>query len=157
MDFNSIGSSSPQGVSNRLAPKQPPAVARPGQPDNFNGILGDLMPLSSSAPPARQVDGAAAAPPAVSQAMSDLLSTQKDVKGDLGKLKGYFAQSPQSLTSVIGALKGDTGIYGPSGSVGAAKGQDQLDDVQAQAMLRYLEKASQDDPGGSFSTFSIFG
>ena len=136
MSLNPLGSSSPQAVSNRLLQKLPPPGASAAEPDNFSGILGDLMSITSSTPPAAK-DTASAAPPAVAQAMSDLLSSQKDVQGDLGLLKGYFAQSPQSMNNLMGALQGT-----PAGDKAAGPaGRERVDDRQAQAIAKYMAEA----------------
>ena len=139
MSLNPIGSSSSQAVTNRLLQKLPPPGASAAEPDNFSGILGDLMSISSSTPPAAKA-AAEAPPPAVSQAMNDLLSGQKDVQGDLGLLKGYFAQSPQSLNSLMGALQG-----APAADKAAAGGRDKVDDRQAQAIAKYMAEAQKAD------------
>ena len=139
MSLNPIGSSSSQAVTNRLLQKLPPPGASAAEPDNFSGILGDLMSISSSTPPAAKA-AAEAPPPAVSQAMNDLLSGQKDVQGDLGLLKGYFAQSPQSLNSLMGALQG-----APAADKAATGGRDKVDDRQAQAIAKYMAEAQKAD------------
>ena len=140
MSLNPIGSSSPQAVTNRLLQKLPPPGASAAEPDNFSGILGDLMSISSSTPPAAK-EASQAPPPAVSQAMNDLLSNQKDVQGDLGLLKGYFAQSPQTLNSLMGALQGKPA----DDKVAGASGQAKVDNRQAQAIAKYLAEAQKAD------------
>jgi hypothetical protein len=59
------------------------------------------------------------APDAVTNALADLLSGQKDTAGDLTQLKAYFQKNPQSLASVLNSLKGANSVYGTAGSLGS--------------------------------------
>lgn len=79
---------------------------------NLSGLLGDLMTLS---PAAQQLQKA---PSAVVEAMSDIFSGQKDVQGDLAKLKAYFQENPQQLSTLLSNLQGSQGTYGPTGATG---------------------------------------
>jgi len=74
---------------------------------------GDLLTVS---PAAQQL---AKAPEAVTKALTDLLSEQKDIAGDLAQLKAYFKQNPQKLASVLGRLQGGAPTYGLEGSLEA--------------------------------------
>ena len=141
MAINSVGSGSPQAVTNRLLQKLPPPGAGAAEPDDFSAVLGDLMTLSPNASAAGKAE-AAPPPPAVRQAMSDLFNGQKDVQGDLAQLKGYFAQSPQTLDSLMGALQGGGSAQAGSGVEEARK---RTDDRQAQAIARYLTEAQNAD------------
>jgi hypothetical protein len=76
------------------------------------GLFGDMMTLSPAAQQLQQ------APSAVTQAMGDLFSGQKDVQGDLAKLKSYFGENPQSLANVLSSLQGTQGTYSSSGTTG---------------------------------------
>ena len=78
-----------------------------------SGAVGDVLSLSTAG---QQL---AAAPTAVTQAMSDLLSGQANSATELSTLQGYFKQNPDSLTSVLAALQGDTSTYNSSGTVSA--------------------------------------
>jgi hypothetical protein len=78
-----------------------------------SGTVGDVLSLSTAG---QQL---AAAPTAVTQAMSDILSGQANVTTDLTTLQGYFKQNPDSLTSVLDALQGNTSTYSSSGTVSA--------------------------------------
>lgn len=142
MAINSVGSSSPQAVSNRLLQKLPPPGAAGGEPDNFSAVLGDLMTLSPTASAPSKAAAPPPPPPAVSQAMSDLFNGQKDVPGDLAQLKGYFAQSPQTLNSLMGALQGGGET---EGSAGVSSARKRSDDRQAQAIAKYLTEAQNAD------------
>jgi hypothetical protein len=79
--------------------------------------LGDLLNLSSTS---QQL---AKAPAAVTQAMDDLFSTQKDVKGDLATLKNFFKDHPQNLTQILATFQGGSPTYGASGSTGTSTNQ----------------------------------
>lgn len=112
---------------------------------SLESILGDLTTLSSAS---QQL---AKAPAAVTQAMSDLLSGQKDVQGDLAQLKTYFKQNPQSLASVLSSLQGSSGTYNASGSLNSnsalmtALKNTKGDSSAAQAILNtYLGTQNQD-------------
>jgi len=80
------------------------------------GLLQDQMTLSSASQQLSQ------APTAVTQALSDLLSGQTNVQADLAQVKSYFQQNPQSLSSVLNAVNGDTGTYSSSGALGSVSG-----------------------------------
>lgn len=140
MAINSVGSGSPQAVTNRLLQKMPPPGSGSGEPDGFSAMLGDLMTLSPNKAAAGKPE-AAPPPPAVSQAMSDLFNGQKDVQADLAQLKGYFAQSPQALNSLMGALQNGAVEATPE----VAEARKRTDDRQAQAIAKYLTEAQKSD------------
>jgi hypothetical protein len=75
-----------------------------------SGALGDILSLSSTS---QQL---AKAPAAVTQAMDDLFSTQKDVQGDLSTLKSFFKDNPQNLTQLLASFQGGATTYGASSS-----------------------------------------
>lgn len=124
------------------------------------GILGDLMTLS---PEAQQLTKA---PEDVTKALSDLLTTQKDVSGDIEKLKTYFKQNPQSLANVLGSLQGGA-TYGASGANSAlltALMNSQSKNSNPAALLTLLQGSKTTtlfdalgDSGGSDSSLAIFG
>jgi hypothetical protein len=109
MSINPVGSDQSQSIGSLLL-QQLNANSTSAQGSNgLSGVLGDLLSLS---PAAQQLTKA---PEAVTKAMTDLLSTQKDVAGDLAQLKTYFEQNPQSLAGVLGSLQGGTTTYGSAG------------------------------------------
>jgi len=75
------------------------------------GTTGDVLTVSSAAKQLAKI------PDAVTKAMTDLLSGQKDTSGDLAQLKAYFKQNPQSLAGVLSRLQGGTTSYGLDGSL----------------------------------------
>jgi hypothetical protein len=113
MSVPSIGSSLSQSVTSQLL-QQLLSEGTSSQTQTGAGALGDLLSLS---PAAQQLNQA---PTAVSKAMSDLLTDQKDVQGDLAQLKGYFQQNPQALASLLGSLQGGSSTYSNSGNLGSS-------------------------------------
>ena len=112
MSVTSVGSNGSQNLGTVIL-QQLMAAQNSTNTDSSStsGLMGDLMSLS---PASKQL---AQAPAEVTTAMNDLLSGQKDVKGDLTTLQGYFKDNPQSLASVIGSLQGTGGTYGASGTL----------------------------------------
>lgn len=125
------------------------------------GLLGDLMTLS---PEAQQLTKA---PEEVTKALSDLLTTQKDVSGDIEKLKTYFKQNPKSLATVLGSLQGGSATYGASGANSAlltALMNSQSKNSNPAALLSLLQGSKSPtlfdalgDSSGSDSSLAIFG
>jgi hypothetical protein len=113
MSLVPVGPNTPQSVGKQVLQQLLNQESGTQEASGLNGLLGDLMTLSPAAQQLQQV------PAAVTAAMSDILSGQKDVQGDLAKLKTYFEQNPNQLTSLISSLQGAQGTYGPSGSNGA--------------------------------------
>jgi len=113
MSINSVGSDQSQSIGSLLL-QQLNAVGTGTQDANgLSSALGDLLTLS---PAAQQLTKA---PEAVTQAMTDLFSGQKDVSGDLAQLKTYFEQNPQSLSGVLSSLQGGNPTYGAAGGLGS--------------------------------------
>jgi hypothetical protein len=106
LSITSIGSNASQTIGSlllqQLAATGSSTQATTGSADG----LGDLLTLS---PAAQQL---AQAPAAVTQALTDLLTTQADVKGDLAQVKGYFQQHPEGLASLLSSLQGGTAATG---------------------------------------------
>jgi len=76
-----------------------------------SGLASDLLTVSTAS------QSLAQAPAAVSQAMTDLMTTQASVSSDLAQLKSYFASDPQALASLMATLQGGASTYSASGSV----------------------------------------
>lgn len=164
MSVPAVGSNGSQSVQSLLL--QQLMASQGGQPSTLPDALSDLLNLS---PAARQLSQA---PAAVTQAMGDLLTAQKDVQGDLAKLKAYFQDHPQSLTSLLGTLQGGA-TYAPSGAVGgngamlAALMKGQANNPKAGALLSaflgmqnqnpLLASLSDSDTGSGNSAFSLLG
>lgn len=112
MSIASIGTTASQSQSlGNLLLQQLNALDASSQAANATpSTTGDLLTVS---PAAQQL---AKVPDAVTKALTDLLSGQKDTAGDLAQLKAYFKQNPQGLASVLGRLQGDATTYGPGGS-----------------------------------------
>ncbi|HJW72175.1 MAG TPA: hypothetical protein VJ486_04910 [Geothrix sp.] len=108
-----IGTSTSQ-TSQSLASQLVQDLLHPGTSaqdiSSGSSLSGDLMTLSPAAQQLQQ------APSAVVEAMSDIFSGQKDVPGDLAKLKAYFRENPQKLTTLLENLRGSLGTYSPSGT-----------------------------------------
>jgi hypothetical protein len=144
LDISSIGSNSPQAVSNRLVHRPPSPAADLGEREDFSGTLGGLMTLNGSSAATGKPEASAGPSPAVTQAMSDLVSDQKDVPGDLSQLKSFFAQSPQGLSTFMSALQGGASASSSS-EIGLAPTRSRTDDRQSQAVARYLAEAQRAD------------
>ena len=102
MTLNAVHSSSSQTIGSmamQLLQNQAASTQSTGL-TGLTGSTGDLLSLSSAAQQLTQ------APAAVTQALQDLLSGQKDITGDATKLKSYFKANPQSLATVMNSLKG---------------------------------------------------
>jgi hypothetical protein len=113
MTITSIGSNGSQNIGTLLLQELNANAANSASSTGSSSLLGDLMTLS---PAAQQL---ASAPDAVTQAMNDLLSGQKDTNGDIAQLKSYFQQHPQGLASVLSSLNGTTATYDTSSSTGS--------------------------------------
>jgi hypothetical protein len=166
MSITSIGSNSSQNIGNLLMQELSASGTTSQNATDASGLLGDLMTLS---PAAQQLTKA---PDAVTQALGDLFSGQKDANGDLAQLKSYFQQHPQSLASVLESLQGTTATYGTSSSSGSngalltALMNKQSSQSDPSALLSLLSGSqtqdslfsSLDSSGGSdSSSLSIFG
>ena len=125
-----------------------------------NGSTGDLLTLSSAAQQLTQ------APAAVTQALQDLLSGQKDITGDVAKVKTYFQANPQSLATVMNSLKGSaTATYSATNSNAvttaslAALLQGQQHNPNTSALMGLLSGTQSQDPlfGSTDSTSSSSG
>lgn len=112
MSIASVGTTASQSQSlGNLLLQQLNALGTSSQDTSLSAAAtGDLLTVS---PAAQQL---AKVPDAVTKALTDLLSGQKDTTGDLAQLKAYFKQNPQSLASVLSRLQGDATTYGPGGS-----------------------------------------
>ena len=108
MSVPSVGSNQTQTIGTMLLQQLMANESNSQNTSGTSGILGDQLTLSPAAQQLTQV------PEAVSQAVGDLFSSQKDVRGDLAKLQGYFQQNPQSLTSLLSSLQGGTSTYSAS-------------------------------------------
>ena len=113
MTISSIGSNGSQNIGSLLLQELNANGANSQNATDSSSLLEDLMTLS---PAAQQLTKA---PDAVTQALSDLFSGQKDPNGDLAQLKSYFQQHPQSLASVLSSLQGTGTTYGVSNSLGS--------------------------------------
>lgn len=109
MSINPVGSDQSQSIGSLLLQQLNATSTNAQAANGLSGVLGDLLSLS---PAAQQLTKA---PEAVTKAMTDLLSTQKDVAGDLAQLKTYFEQNPQSLAGVLSSLHGGNTTYGAAG------------------------------------------
>ena len=149
MSVNLIGTNSSQSIAS-----VPPQPARMGGPGAQNGAkaasqAGDALKLSPAAQALTQV------PSAVSQAMSDILSGQKDVQGDLTQLRSYFQQNPQNLASILGGMQG-AGTYSPSGSL-KSTGALESALMGGAGQDSFLGTPADSGNGIDVSTFSLFG
>jgi hypothetical protein len=113
MSVTSVGSSGSQSIGSLLLQQLLASGSGTQGTDTLTGLLGDQLNLSSTS---RQL---AQAPKAVTDAMSDLFSGQKDVQGDLAQLKTYFQQNPQSLVGVLASLTGGGATYGAQTALGS--------------------------------------
>jgi len=98
LSVTSVGSNPSQTIGSLLLQQLAANGASSQGTSDATGLLGDLLTLS---PAGQQL---AQAPAAVTQAMQDLLSGQKDVQGDLAQLKSYFQEHPQSLAALLNGL-----------------------------------------------------
>jgi hypothetical protein len=113
MSVTPVGSNQSQSIGSMLLQQLMASGTNSQGTTGTSGALGDLLTLSPAAQQLTQ------APAAVTQAMSDLFSGQKDVQGDLAQLKSFFSQNPQQLASVLSSLQGGAGAYGLSNSLGS--------------------------------------
>ena len=98
MSIASVGSNPSQTIGSLLLQQLVANGASSQGTSDVTGLLGDLLTLSPEAQHLAQ------APAAVTQALQDLLSGQKDVQGDLAQLKSYFQEHPQSLAALLNGL-----------------------------------------------------
>ncbi|WLT31302.1 hypothetical protein [Geothrix sp. PMB-07] len=162
MSLTPIGSDQSQSIGTLLL-QQLNAIGSSTTQDasGLSGLLGDLMTLS---PAAQQLTKA---PEEVTKALSDLLTTQKDVSGDIDKLKTYFKENPKSLATVLGSLQGSSATYDATGANSAlltALMNNQSKNSNPAALLTLLQGSKAptlfdalNDSGGSDSSLSIFG
>lgn len=114
MSLSPVSSDNSQSIGSLLLQQLNAASAGTTQDSSgLSGVLGDLLTISPTAQQLTQ------APSAVTQALSDILSGQKDVAGDLSQLKAYFQKNPQSLAGVLSSLQG-TSTYGTGGSTASS-------------------------------------
>ncbi|MDR3683149.1 MAG: hypothetical protein P4L11_05420 [Geothrix sp.] len=113
MSVSSVPSNQAQAIGSALLQQLAADSSGSQGSSSPSGLLGDLLTLS---PAAQQLTKA---PAAVTQAMSDLFSAQKDVPGDLAQLQSYFQQHPQNLASLLNNLQGGTATYSASSSTGS--------------------------------------
>jgi hypothetical protein len=113
MSVSSVGSNQTQTIASALLQQLMASESSAQGTSSASGLLGDLMTLSPAAQQLTQ------APDAVTQAMGDLFSSQKDVQGDLAKLRSYFQQNPQGLESLMNSLQGGLSTYSAASSAGS--------------------------------------
>jgi hypothetical protein len=110
MSLSSVSSNQAQTIGSALLQQLVASEAGTQSTSGTSDLLGDLMTLSPAAQQLTQ------APAAVTQAMQDLFTSQKDVKGDLEQLKSYFQKNPQSLVNLLSSLQGGTSTYSAANS-----------------------------------------
>ena len=113
MDILSLSSSTPQSIGTQLLHQLQAMGTGTEDSSSLATLFGDNLTLS---PAAKQL---AKAPAAVTQAMTDLLSSQKDLSGDLAQLKTWFQQNPQSLAGIVTSLQGGASTYSASAALGS--------------------------------------
>ena len=167
MSLTSVGSNQTQTIGNALLQQLAADSSNSQGTSGDSGLLGDSMTLSPAAQQFTQ------APAAVTQAMSDLFSGQKDVQGDVTQLQAYFEKNPQSLAGLLSSLQGGAATYSATNSTGSTSalltalmnGQSNASDPSAllgllsgnqgqSTLFDYLQ-----NPGGDSgsSALSIFG
>jgi hypothetical protein len=112
LSVTSIGSNANQSIGSLLL-QQLTAAGASAQSlaSQADGLDGDLLTLS---PAAQKL---AKAPEAVTKALTDLLTDQKDVQGDLAQVKSYFQSHPEGLASLLSSLQGSSATSTTSNSV----------------------------------------
>lgn len=145
MSISTIGSSDSQNIGSLVLQSLLGSSTSSTDSNGLSGILGDLMTLS---PASQQL---AQAPAAVTSAMTDLFSTQKNVSGDLSALTAYFKDNPTTLTNVMSALEGGASTYSSSGSTSSsalvnALAQAQAGGTDTSTLLSSLLGGSSTDP-----------
>ena len=113
MSIPSVASNQAQTIGSTLLQQLVANEAGAQGTSGTSSLLGDLLTLSPAAQQLTQ------APADVTQAMQDLFSGQKDIQGDLTKLKSYFQQNPQSLIHLLNSLQAGTGTYGTANASGS--------------------------------------
>ena len=113
MDIASLSSGTSQTIGTQLLQQLQAMGTGTQDSSSLTTLLGATLTLSSTAKQLAQ------APTAVTQAMTDLLSAQKDVSGDLAQLKTWFQQNPQSLAGIVSSLQGGTSTYSASSALGS--------------------------------------
>jgi len=113
MDITSLSSGTSQTIGTQLLQQLSAMGIGTQDTSSLATLLGDNLTLS---PAAKQL---AKAPTAVTQAMTDLLSTQKDVSGDLAQLKTWFQQNPNSLAGIVSSLQSGASTYSASAALGS--------------------------------------
>ena len=113
MDIASLSSGTSQTIGTQLLQQLQAMGTGTQDSSSLTTLLGDNLTLSSTAKQLAQ------APTAVTQAMTDLLSAQKDVSGDLAQLKTWFQQNPQRLAGIVSSLQGGTSTYSASSALGS--------------------------------------
>ncbi|GLH73034.1 hypothetical protein GETHLI_15360 [Geothrix limicola] len=117
MSLSPVSSDSSQSLGSLLLQQLNAASSGTTQGQDTSGLTGALGDLLTLSPTAQQLTQA---PSAVTQALSDLLSGQKDVSGDLSQLKAFFQKHPQSLASVLGSLQANATYGAPGGQTSTA-------------------------------------
>jgi hypothetical protein len=167
MSVTPVGSNGSQSIGSLLLQQLLSTGAGTSNPSGLAGLLGDQLTLSSASQQLAQ------APDAVTQAMSDLFSGQKNIQDDLAQLKSYFQQNPQSLAGVLSSLTGGGGTYGAqtaqgsNGALVAALLGGKNTSSDAKALLTILQGNQSEDPflaslgdstsGSDSSSTSLFG
>lgn len=114
MSVASVPSNQAQTIGSALLQQLAAGLSTSQGASDESGLLGDLVTLSPTAQQLTQ------APDAVTQAMDDLLSGQKNIQGDLAQLQSYFQANPHNLTSLLSGLQGGAGTYSASSSTDSA-------------------------------------
>jgi hypothetical protein len=153
MSVNSVDSNSSQGVGNLLLQELLAEENTSTDSTGLSSTLDDLVSISSTGQSLSQ------APDAVVNAMSDLFSAQKDVQGDLSQLKSYFKGDPNSLASLLSALKNGSSTYDALGNLSSSSDKNTLlsallGSQNQGSLFNYLGEA---DSGSSSSSLSLFG
>ena len=165
MSINAVNSNNSQTIGS-LAMQLLQNQAASTQSTGLTSSTGDLLTLSSAAQQLNQ------APAAVTQALSDLLSGQKDITGDVAQVKSYFQANPQSLATVMSSLQGSAAAtYSATNSNAvttaslAALMQGQQHNPDTSALLNLLSGTQSQDPlygstdssSSSNSALTLFG
>ncbi|MBP1626553.1 MAG: hypothetical protein H6Q00_1028 [Holophagaceae bacterium] len=153
MSVSSVDSSSSQSIGNLLLQQLLAEGTSSQSSSSLSSLLDDLVSISSTGKQLSQ------APEAVTKAMSDLLSSQKDVEGDLTQLKNYFKQNPERLASVLSTLQSGTITYSASGLLNSSSDKSALLSalLGAQSQGSLFSFLGDSGSGASNSTLSLLG
>src|SRR5664279_1859288 len=114
MTIGSVGSTSIQTLRDQLLQQLNTTGSSSQDTSGGSSPLGDLLTLSPAAQQLTQ------APPAVAQAMTDILAGKKVAQGDLAQMQTFLQNNPQSLSSLISGIQASKSTYGVSSSSGAS-------------------------------------